>query len=85
MRYLVMTHVSPDDVIRRAKEYFAANGYELRATCSGGFAPGGTNFIVSNAFNITRSRSPRVTDEPACCSVARVTAMMPLISSSTAT
>jgi hypothetical protein len=25
MRYLVMTHVSPDDVIRRAREYFAAN------------------------------------------------------------
>lgn len=25
MRYLVMTHVSPDDVIRRAREYFAGN------------------------------------------------------------
>ena len=27
MRYLVMTHVSPDAVIRRAREYFAANTF----------------------------------------------------------
>ncbi len=25
MRYLVMTHVSPEDVIRRAREFFAAH------------------------------------------------------------
>lgn len=27
MRYLVMTHVSPEDVIRRAREYFAAHSF----------------------------------------------------------
>ena len=25
MRYLVMTHVSPEDVLRRARDFFAAN------------------------------------------------------------
>ncbi|MBT8461133.1 MAG: hypothetical protein KJO44_01330 [Gemmatimonadetes bacterium] len=27
MRYLVMTHVSPEDVIRRAREYFAEHTF----------------------------------------------------------